>query len=229
MISSPYGINFTMVTEKSAENSGEDELGIQALVESLRSEIFAAQKISGGSVPNLQSLTSSIALVYSALDGFRSEATNAVSAGGSDKGSSLVIASNRKLSYRIHINSIVQSMYTLFCRVLLPSPAKGVDSLHAPIAIPSSFIITDSDGKNIPNGARGYEVAESAISISSKKLVFTDDYLPLRIQSLGLLSSVATYDPGMVEESRISVALMHALFIKQCTNCLYIDSFVPDT
>ena len=186
-----------MVTDKSAENSGEDELGIQALVESLRSEIFAAQKISGGSVPNLQSLTSSIASVYSALDGFRSEATNAGSAGGSDKGSSLVIASNRKLSYRIHINSIVQSMYTLFGRVLLPSPAKGVDSSQAPIAASSSFIITDSDGRNISNGARGYEVAESAISISSKKLAFTDDHLPLRIQSLGLLSAVAMYDPGM--------------------------------
>lgn len=194
--------------EKSAENSGEDELGIQALVESLRSEIFAAQKISGGSVPNLQSLTSSIAAVYSALDGFRGEITATVSAGGSDKGSNLVIASNRKLSYRLHINSIVQSMYTLFGRVILPSPAKGVDSSQAPIATSSSTITADSDGKNMPSGFRGHEsrkqVSESTMSISSRKLVFTDDHLPLRIQSLGLLSSVATYDPGKLQKAQTS-------------------------
>lgn len=198
-----------MVAEKFGENLGGDEQAIQALVDSLRREIFAAQKFCGGSIPNSQSLTSCIAAVYSALDGFRSESTNAVSVGGVDKGNNSVIASNRKLSYRIHINSIVQSMYTLFGRVLLPSPAKGVDSSQATIANSLGAILADSDTKGNPTAVRGYacrsEVVDSITSNSSKTLASADDQLPLKIQSLGLLSSVAMYDPGMHQKVMAAV------------------------
>ena len=170
------------------------EESARSLVDSLRKEIFAAQKNNGGS----STLILRMQEVSMALNGSRinpakctasivaTKSNNIMGGNSSSCGSSS--NSNEKPIYNHHHCSIVLSLYTLFTRVLASSSI-------ATSAIP------DSSNDNHEGTCTASIILRSSANnqspiASSTALSITDQLLPLRIQSLSLLCSAAFYDPS---------------------------------
>lgn len=169
-----------------------DDQAIQTLVDSLRKEIFTAQKSVSGQIPNSLALIACISALSSALDGMKKESTssNSIQAGTSIRGNTAI--NKAKPTFRLHLCSIVQSMYTLFTRVLAPPILKQVPNLTA--AEIEAEVPPGADGSSKHNSTRRADNA--TISASKQPLIPVAEQCPLKIQSLGLLASVAAYDPS---------------------------------
>lgn len=179
--------------------------GARLLVDSLRKEIFAAQKNYGGS----STLSALMQEVSVALDGSKANSTSSV------KSAPSIVTSknhdndncnrsightrdtvNGKPMYYQHHCSIVQSLYTLFTRVLatpvgtskhLPDPDRSV--------VPESFN-NGREGDDLTGNDTSSSARKQFPSFSCTPLCTSDQLLPLMIQSLRLLSSAASYDPS---------------------------------
>ena len=170
------------------------EESARLLVDSLRKEIFAAQKNNGG----FSTLILRIQEVSIALNGSRTTpakctpsivATKSHNTVGSNSGSVDNFGNaNEKPIYYHHHCSIVLSLYTLFTRVLASSA----------IAVPA---ISDNSDDNREGAYSAYNATSSSAKNqppipSSTAHSISDLLLPLRIQSLSLLCSAASYDPS---------------------------------
>jgi hypothetical protein len=170
-----------------------DDQAIQTLVDSLRKEIFTAQKSVSGQILNSQALIACISALSTALDGIKKESTssNSIQVGNANKGSTII--SKARPTFRLHLCSIVQSMYTLFTRVLAPPALKQVPNT-AVAAESEADVPPATDGNSKQSNIRR---ADTAATSATKQLLITGaEQCPLKIQSLGLLASVAAYDPS---------------------------------
>ena len=181
-----------------------DDQAIQALVDSLRKEIFTAQKSVGGQILNSQALIACISALSSALDGIKKESTSSsvIQVGNASKGS--IIISKARPTFRLHLCSIVQSMYTLFTRVLAPPTLK----LEA--AESEAEVSPTPDGNSKQTNMISRRLADTAATSASKQLlVSAAEQCQLKIQSLGLLASVAAYDPSKTLSPAIFCHSLH--------------------
>ena len=191
-----------MVVEKASDVAGSDDQAMHVMVDTLRKGIFAAQKSTGVQLQQSQSFISCLSALSSALDSSRRESSTASSIALNSANKSVsTVATNSSFnpSSRLYVNSIIQSLYTLFTRVLTPPTIKQT-SLGAPATANSSTGVSNTaDVKNLLTGS--YEVSirtevKVVCSAALKQLPVFDDQLLLKVQSLGLLSSVATCDPS---------------------------------
>lgn len=171
-----------------------DDQAIQTLVDSLRKEIFTAQKSVSGQISNSHALIACISALSSALDGIKKESTSStlIQAGNATKGSTSV--SKARPNFRLHLCSIVQSMYTLFTRVLAPPTLKQVPNSAAAAAAAVADVSPPTDGNSKQTIIRQDDAL--ATSASKQPLITAAEQCPLKIQALGLLASVAAYDPS---------------------------------
>jgi hypothetical protein len=173
-----------------------DDQAIQALVDSLRKEIFTAQKSVSGQILNSQALIGCISALSSALDGIKKESTSSslIQVGNASKGSTII--SKARPTFRLHLCSIVQSMYTLFTRVLAPPALKQIPHSTVVAAESEAEVSSTADGNSKPTNTNLRRADTAATSASKQLLVTATEQCQLKIQSLGLLASVAAYDPS---------------------------------
>ena len=213
-----------MVSEKSVDITGSDDQAMHMMVDMLRKSVFAAQKSTGMQSQQTQCLISCLSALSSALDSSRRESpttTSLIVSTANKSMSTVATASGLNPSFRLHVNSIIQSMYTLFTRVLTP-PAIKRESLGTTASVSSSAGVTSiTDVKHLSTGSHQNPTRPDMkvnSSVTSKQSPAFDDQLLLKVQSLGLLSSVATCDPSKNIDNNIdaSVVMLDALHLTSC-------------
>lgn len=219
-----------MVVEKSSDVVGSDDQAMHLMVDALRKGIFAAQKTTGVQLQQSQSLLSCLSALSSALDLCRKESstTSSLILNSVNKNiSTIATTSSFNPSFRLHVNSIIQSMYTLFTRVLTP-PAIKQASLGAPALVNSSIASSaTTDVKNTIIQEKTFRAEVKVVcSTVSKQLPVFDDQLLLKAQSMGLLSSVATCDPSTSFTSRHFLCKNTIIFRVRTCYCTYYSALV---
>ena len=208
-----------MVAVRSCDMVGSDDQAIHLMVDALRKAVFAAQKSTEVQSQQSQSLIACLSALSSALDSLGKESSSSLVLNIANKSiSTVATTSSFNPSFRLHVNSIIQSMYTLFTRVLTP-PANKQASLGASSLVNSfTGVPSTTDVKNLSTGSHQLFVRTEMKVVSSsasKQLpLFDDQQLPLKVQSMGLLSSVAAFDPSKYLKS----LLMHQYGCSICSD-----------
>jgi hypothetical protein len=171
------------------------ERGALMLVDTLKKETFSSQK----SVYWLQSSSSQrlitcLEALSLALDGYKEEHYQFLLHSGDSSGKG-----DSKALFFLHHTSIVQSLYTLFTRVLVPSstPSESTD-------ISSGNRNCSNNNQNSDNIKRPTQTVPSffpsstfSASLSTTALeIETQSYLSISTHSLRLMASIAAYNPS---------------------------------
>jgi hypothetical protein len=169
------------------------ERGALMLVDTLKKETFSSQKaVYWLQTSSLQRLITCLDSLSSALDGYKEECFQLLlhSAESGNKCDS-------KALFFLHNTSIVQSLYTLFTRVLAPS--------SVPPASPDISVGDENRSnkhRNSDNLIQPTQITSSSLSTASSSLsataldAQTQSFVSLSTHSLRLMASIAAYNPS---------------------------------